>query len=227
MASYKQLAATIGLLALGVSAQASMPGYASSIAFTGVGIVRSNHVGCYYDEVQQQEICLTPAYFNLPAPGQKVTITATYAPVDNPIQLSGDYVAYPAGDELRFSATPTDGSASFEYTGDTFGEIRFRNGRIAGISAAAIGGDACGFYGDIDYDRSLASWPGRFSSNYCASIASVFPFYGVAGDWRMTAYSIDGGAFIAIPEPASWALMASGFGLAGAMLRRRRTVAAG
>jgi hypothetical protein len=30
----------------------------------------------------------------------------------------------------------------------------------------------------------------------------------------------------AVPEPASWALMISGFGMAGAMLRRRRAVAA-
>jgi len=31
---------------------------------------------------------------------------------------------------------------------------------------------------------------------------------------------------IAVPEPASWALMISGFGMAGAMLRRRRTAVA-
>ena len=35
-----------------------------------------------------------------------------------------------------------------------------------------------------------------------------------------------GGTGAAVPEPASWALMISGFGLAGAALRRRRTVVA-
>lgn len=34
------------------------------------------------------------------------------------------------------------------------------------------------------------------------------------------------GAAAGVPEPATWALMISGFGLAGASLRRRRTVAA-
>ena len=37
------------------------------------------------------------------------------------------------------------------------------------------------------------------------------------------AFRKDGGG---VPEPASWALMISGFGLAGAALRRRRTVVA-
>jgi len=36
-------------------------------------------------------------------------------------------------------------------------------------------------------------------------------------------YAAGGGA---VPEPAAWALMISGFGLAGAALRRRRSVAA-
>ncbi|MGZ3376624.1 MAG: PEPxxWA-CTERM sorting domain-containing protein, partial [Phenylobacterium sp.] len=37
------------------------------------------------------------------------------------------------------------------------------------------------------------------------------------------AFSVAGGG--AVPEPASWALMIGGFGLAGAALRRRRQVA--
>jgi hypothetical protein len=36
----------------------------------------------------------------------------------------------------------------------------------------------------------------------------------------------DGAGIAAIPEPASWAMMIAGFGMAGGALRRRRTVAA-
>jgi hypothetical protein len=39
--------------------------------------------------------------------------------------------------------------------------------------------------------------------------------------------SISANITAAIPEPASWALMIGGFGMAGAMLRRRRSLAAG
>ena len=40
------------------------------------------------------------------------------------------------------------------------------------------------------------------------------------------AFEFDNLAVAGVPEPASWALMIGGFGLAGAGLRRRRTVAA-
>jgi hypothetical protein len=42
-------------------------------------------------------------------------------------------------------------------------------------------------------------------------------------DFTNFAFRVDGGA---VPEPASWALMIGGFGLAGAALRRRRQMAA-
>jgi hypothetical protein len=35
-----------------------------------------------------------------------------------------------------------------------------------------------------------------------------------------------GNGAAAVPEPASWALMIGGFGMAGGMLRRRRTAVA-
>ena len=40
------------------------------------------------------------------------------------------------------------------------------------------------------------------------------------------AFEFDGLAGNAVPEPATWALMIAGFGGAGAMLRRRRQIAA-
>ena len=42
---------------------------------------------------------------------------------------------------------------------------------------------------------------------------------------RSVAFAATGVAALptAVPEPASWAMMAGGFGLAGATMRRRRT----
>jgi hypothetical protein len=47
-----------------------------------------------------------------------------------------------------------------------------------------------------------------------------------AGDWLVDNRFIDPLATGAVPEPAAWALMITGFGAAGAMLRRRRAIAA-
>lgn len=48
-----------------------------------------------------------------------------------------------------------------------------------------------------------------------------------AGDWLVNNRFIDPlAASAGVPEPASWALMIAGFGLAGCMLRRRRAMAA-
>ena len=38
--------------------------------------------------------------------------------------------------------------------------------------------------------------------------------------------TVGGGTLIAVPEPATWAMMITGFGGVGALLRRRRTMAA-
>lgn len=55
---------------------------------------------------------------------------------------------------------------------------------------------------------SLLPWPGQSPEMYSPSVIS---------------YTAGTGG---VPEPASWALMIAGFGLAGATLRRRRTLAA-
>jgi hypothetical protein len=57
-----------------------------------------------------------------------------------------------------------------------------------------------------------------------ASGRQLKAFNAFAGDGGVNVAS----SFISVPEPASWALMISGFGLAGAHLRgrRRRTAAA-
>ncbi len=216
------------MIALGMPAQAMVPGYASSVAFTGVGVIRSNFVGCYHDFALDQDVCLTPSDLNLPAPRQRVVISGSYTPDRDSIPLQGDYVSVASGagfdgGPFRFVATPTDGSDSFVFSRETVGaEVAFHNGRITRISASGIDGDDCGVDTSVGFNGATGAWPGRFSSTRCAYIQSVFPFYGVDGDWRMTAYSIDGGAFIAVPEPANWTLLIVGLGITGATLRRCR-----
>jgi hypothetical protein len=59
-----------------------------------------------------------------------------------------------------------------------------------------------------------------WAATHASNTAYADAIYSVGGNTQ--GFVIGGG----VPEPASWAMMIAGFGLAGAMLRRRRPVAA-
>jgi hypothetical protein len=46
------------------------------------------------------------------------------------------------------------------------------------------------------------------------------------GHWALDVLNVDSAFQIGVPEPATWGLMIAGFGMTGAMLRRRRQAAA-
>jgi hypothetical protein len=58
------------------------------------------------------------------------------------------------------------------------------------------------------------------SANGAFNLNRIFPEdVGIAAEWTQVQFQSD------VPEPAAWALMVLGFGVAGAALRRRRAVA--
>jgi hypothetical protein len=85
-----------------------------------------------------------------------------------------------------------------------------------------------------------ANSTGLFTLNFASAPTSGVTFDLFAGKFQSTSYNNGGSLFAkecpvgercggggnAVPEPSSWALMILGFGSAGAMLRRRRMVAA-
>ncbi|MHA6718331.1 PEPxxWA-CTERM sorting domain-containing protein [Sphingomonas sp. RS6] len=85
-----------------------------------------------------------------------------------------------------------------------------------------------GFYEFIGYANAL-SFADFFGASpngtWTLFVGDVFPgdTGTIAGGWSLT-FTTDatGGA---VPEPAAWAMMIGGFGLAGAAMRRRRSVA--
>jgi len=216
--------ATAGLLTalpFATPAAATDPGYATHIEFRGAGVVRSNFVDCYYDYQIGDLVCLDPSHFNLSTPGTKVTVTASYTTMYEPMPITGDATVYFEG-SFQFDATPSDGSSGFSFGGDPWGTMQLHNGRPTNINVGGIGGDDCGFSEYVGYFGSARAASGKFESGYCAYYESVFPFYGLAGDWHMTAYRLDDGPWTAVPEPASWAMLVAGFALVGGVVRRRR-----
>ena len=59
-----------------------------------------------------------------------------------------------------------------------------------------------------------------------ASAGEYFTSVSYSGGGATGATDIQLGSSGAVPEPAAWALMISGFGMAGSMIRRRKTVLA-
>jgi len=77
------------------------------------------------------------------------------------------------------------------------------------ISSMAVSvGDTIWLVGGINYNGQQHWYPDTFITNHYSGYQPL---------------TVSGGA---VPEPATWALMIGGFGLAGAALRRRRTVVA-
>ncbi len=76
--------------------------------------------------------------------------------------------------------------------------------------------------GPFDFSHDLA--PGVTSDlfTFNAALDSHYTLFLVNQDFIITTVSGDAG----VPEPAVWSMMILGFGLAGAALRRRRTIAA-
>ena len=86
-----------------------------------------------------------------------------------------------------------------------------------------------------DYDVHFDDWPSfsrivKASPNFQTITFSPGEYQGVGGislGWvRNGRFVIDRIVISAVPEPATWAMMITGFGLAGAGLRRRRPLAA-
>jgi hypothetical protein len=85
--------------------------------------------------------------------------------------------------------------------------------------------EASGF---IVYDpTATVSGPGAFSADVDpANLISIDPTFAALNPGVSLAINSGSGPAPGVPEPASWALMIAGFGLAGAALRRRRTALA-
>lgn len=158
---------------------------------------------------------------------------STYSPVMRLTMTKDGVYAGQLVFEYTYQANPFQSSPANVWTTmsatQNSGIFWATNGALGPSQAAANGGE-----------KDLADW---LAGNAGHTLNVIGVNIGVGSGWP-TAYSdavdnvrfnftggpsgnfdfaVAGGA---VPEPASWALMISGFGLAGAMLRRRRAVSA-
>jgi hypothetical protein len=112
-------------------------------------------------------------------------------------------------------------------TGDDCGVHPFQISFVLGFT------DAVGYAGDVYLEAEARTFEGHESDSHFANTV-IDPTFAIDPDFlreHPEAYlvfsdGIGNGGPGGVPEPASWALMIAGFGLAGAALRRRRTALA-
>lgn len=114
---------------------------------------------------------------------------------------------------------------------------------LVSASKTFIDGNPFDFYGSVFMSMHVRAGASGLSARTGTAYAYIDPFISLnfggsgldaanysltLGDGSVANASADGftGGGGGVPEPASWALMITGFGLAGTALRRRRTVAA-
>jgi len=128
-----------------------------------------------------------------------------------------NYFTVLSGGKATLSSTQGFGSFSF-YLGspDTYNYITFTDfsGNSTTLQGAQIWNATSGDNGDQNWGR-------RVSYNFDGAVIKTIDFHSTGNS-----FEFDSLASAPVPEPATWALMISGFGLAGATLRRRRTASA-
>ncbi len=146
----------------------------------------------------------------------------------------GLYAAPPGtpGKYIAVQSADTDGSATLTSLGggfkdfslfmgspDTYNSITFTffNAPSVTLNGTQISNGGTLF--STTGDQSLAY---RVNFNFGGAIAKSVTLQSIG----QNAYESDGWAVSAVPEPATWAMMIAGFGLAGAAIRRRRNILA-
>ncbi|HEY3951448.1 PEPxxWA-CTERM sorting domain-containing protein [Phenylobacterium sp.] len=124
---------------------------------------------------------------------------------------------------------PTGGFPGFEYTSSDASQSSSINSGSVSFSADFGPFFIGDLFGNLEFDNIPLSAPATVSALsgtevglVCAGTFGCGPFGGRTITAGVATPSIAGAA----PEPAGWALMIAGFGLAGAMLRRRKAAAA-
>lgn len=147
-----------------------------------------------------------PAYAAEDADSRWVSLTATGSPGSNTTvyRLSFDLTGYNAGTAVISGSFGGDNLARIFLNGTDTGNATSNFGSLTSFTLGS------GFVSGINnFDVELQDF----------GAPAAFRIDGLAGTADLSA---GGGG---VPEPATWALMISGFGMAGTALRRRRAVA--
>ena len=138
---------------------------------------------------------------------------------------SGSYVAlsfgYPSGSSYFVKVQDNDGDGLFDRYAFYGGNNDF-NGTFGALSNFAAGRIEASYAGTVATLKVMANNAVQtFTYDYGFAPGGGAVGFGINRLGVADNFSFDGAAAPGVPEPAAWALMISGFGLAGAAARRR------
>jgi len=178
------------------------------------------------------------------------TAATTYAGNGHLYEFVGQNLSWSAALAAAATWTPIAGYDSYLVTITDAGEdsfVKTLTGNASFVWAAGTDRDTEGTWtwaagpeaGQAFYVLNAAIQPGYSHWNAGepnnSNSENFLHFKANAGDWNDIYDTFGSGGFVVeyslsanagVPEPASWALMIGGFGLAGAALRRRRSMVA-
>jgi len=177
------------------------------------------------------------------APGGALTDYTFFVNTSGPLDVVGQVYAW--------NGSLTGGAGSQGATGPAlFTSAQFTINGANGFQAVTVNTGALGLTAGQNYVALLAAVTQNFNAGVWGMATPFFGHPGVAGDGGFNFYNYDVGSLGEInsnnwddfadfgssawtahfaggaPEPAEWALMLAGFGLAGASLRARKRAAA-
>jgi hypothetical protein len=200
------------------SANAGVTVYTSASAFAAA--VAIQHTATFESFPEARQSALTDDGINFTSAGAVDLYTTSAGE-----HLTQNTVTFPTralsatGNEdffIRLASGASFGAIGLDYATNRFGppvlSLYGADNGLIGSFAIPQEPETLGFFGLISTTRIA----------YATSIVDR----GIIEDTAIDNVRIGEGAGAAVPEPASWALMIAGFGLAGAALRRRRTALA-
>jgi len=196
------MAATISMT-MAASAQAAV---IVSFTSTDPGVLAGQQMVWDFDGVQHGDYGVSFT----PGSGLRSVAAGTTSTAAPPPGASGLYAAVRGGGTMTLSTPDIMGLSLFMGSPDSYNWIRFNyaDGGSETLNGVQLAGGAFG--GNQSIGR-------RMTYTFDRAVASVV--FGSSGD----SFEFDNIAIVSVvPEPATWAMMITGFGLAGAALRRRR-----
>lgn len=191
------------------------PGGVTSIP--GVAVGDTIHFSATYDDADGYTPAPARTFLGEPVSGLTAYGLGNGNPV-NAASLTIGALRFDLSNQLCFQNAACIAANGLEFpTGPT---LLFHNGNFLGMDSCLIPGGGA-FVCQLVLDNLAPTFQGMNRAAFGYTRSDLFLINDGAGNFVFLG-QFDGPGIAGVPEPASWALLITGFGMTGATMRRRR-----